>query len=232
MQKSSRIIDRSQNGNTLLIMAVVFGIVGLLLFFQSQSGKDSAAQKERDLIAASQIVQFPSVVQDTIETMMQNGASPAELNFTNEPNNEDKNEVFGLAGGKLEFRAPPPPLHLETEWAFKTLSDKERGYFVKNVGINDAVSGREILAYLNDIPLNVCEMLRKGLDQDPTPTVEAARVDFKLNDGVGDNVEAGDNAATFDSMPGALFSCVQNGKGQYVYYHVLTTQLNWNEGQE
>ena len=232
MQKNKITEDQSQRGNTFMIVVLVIAILGLFMFNQSKPNKESAAQKDRDLVSASQVIQFPAAVQDTIEQMMENGVSPMALNFTDEPTNEDKTEVFGLAGGKLEFRDPPRPMRPEEKWKFKALNDEERGYFVKDVGTNDAVSGREILAYLEDVPLGVCEMLRRGLEQEAIPTEEKVRVDFKLNDGAGDKTEAGENAVTFDSMPGALFSCVENGRDQYVYYHVLTTQLNWNEEQE
>lgn len=218
--------DLSQRGNSILLVGLAVGLLGVI-FFVAFGGEEGIAQKERHLIAASQIVQYPAAIDRVIDNMLENGAILSDLDFSEEVDAENINAVFGPAGGGLEYFEITPYLEKNTYWKFKTLADETQGYFVMDIGRNDSGIGRDVIAYLDGIPLNVCTVLRKGLGQEAEPTVEETRLDFSLNEGAGGADAAGDNEFTFTSMPGAPYSCVKNGKNKgasYTYYHVVHAQ--------
>jgi hypothetical protein len=110
-----------------------------------------------------------------------------------------------------------------------------RGWFVAGAG-SDGARGKDVFAYLDNLDLEVCEQILRGLGLAPIPLVEPEKIDFSgLYEGTplqtggaapGDSLGRAGGAYSFNAWHRAdapqPYACVQNGAdGSYVYYHVL-----------
>jgi len=200
------------------------------------------------MLAASQITQYPAALDTTITRMIITGTDSTKIHFghTSHPNQAsltDEGNVFHAAGGSATRAAPPANIGVargtypnigelaNNVWGYKDLSDSTNGFYVYDVGSNAAISGREALAFLNNISAGVCEQINKGLNlaHNPIPN-QNTQVNYTSNSGMGGTGPAtsGGSANTFGALPGEPFGCIQMGTdastATYDYYHVLIEQ--------
>ena len=112
-------------------------------------------------------------------------------------------------------------------WSFEGIhKNGNEGVYIKDLGSNADVAGRDVVAHLWDVRLSVCQQINKGLGLTETPA---------------DNANyTGRRTTTYDlnqnviyALPGEAFGCVDNGDGLadsgpgneiYMYYHSLYEQ--------
>ena len=96
------------------------------------------------------------------------------------------------------------------------------GFYIKDVGTNTDVTGRDSFAFLRDITKSVCEQINKGLGIAVMPVSKAVDYDVGSSAGTGEaTYDAGNN--TYDDGTGA-FACVNMAVSYYHYYHALIEQ--------
>lgn len=235
-----------ERGNALFLILIAVALFAALSYAVTQSGRGSGTvDKETALIAAAQTTQYPAALRSTITRMVITGTATTAIDFTT---GNGTAKVFGSSGGNAVFQTPPNNIGTASgegqamggtltasTWGFKDVSHANRGYFVLGVGTDAGVGGREILAYLHDITLAVCEQINKGLGLTTTPETQSTAVDLTLNSGKGADATAADasaaaagtgttNVYAASNSSGRAFACIRNGATLYDYYHALVEQ--------
>jgi hypothetical protein len=107
-------------------------------------------------------------------------------------------------------------------------TDAALGYWVQDVGTNAEPGGRDVLAYLSDISLSVCNQINKGLGLGSTPAQIGGGINWGLNGGLGESLIGNGDGNNLDAYPGQAFACANHnptpGFFFYDYYHVLVEQ--------
>lgn len=224
-QTNKRPENRNESGNALFLILIAVALFAALSYAVTQSGRGGGTiDKEQGLISASQITQFPAAVRTGVTRMVITGTQVTALRFdTSSPAGSD--EVFASEGGGVILQDPPANIGSATAWGFKDASDATLGYYVRGVGTDVSVSGREIIAYLDGVSVGVCQQINKGLGLATTPADESAvgAVDFTSGGGLGIATYANGATNVFDANVAEPFSCVDNGANN-VYYHALVEQ--------
>jgi len=239
--------NNSEKGNALFLILIAVALFAALSYAVTQSGRSSGSiDRETAMIAASQITQYPATLDTSITRMIITGTTAGEVHFGHTTSHSDaadtltdEGNVFNVDGGAATRSAPPSGIgNAEGDWpvqgtlskgtwGFKDVTDSVNGYYIYDVGSNDAVTGREAVAYLHQIAIGVCEQINKGLNlaYDPIPFQDSA-VDYTVGQGVGDAGPASDGGSsnTFGAMKGEPFGCIRNGDIDYDYYHALIEQ--------
>lgn len=216
-----------ERGNALFLILIAVALFAALSYAITQSGRGSGTvDKEQAILSASQITQFPAAVRTGVTRMVVSGSALNVIAFdTSSP--AGANEVFAPDGGAVVFQAPPPNIGLATAWEFRDILHATNGYYIKDVGLNTNVTGREVISYLNGVALGVCQHINKGLGLTAGPSDEegggASAVDFTLNTNTGNATYGATAANVFKSAAGEPFACVDNGTNN-VYYHALVEQ--------
>lgn len=228
----------SEKGNALLLVMVAVIFFGALSYMVINSGSGGTFAQEKDLMSAAQITQYPAALRTTVRRMITQGVVPADITF--DLSDATPNGIFSQIGGGAFIEDPPAGIGKDTIWRFKATPagpDGIRGWFVAGVG-SDAPRGKDIFAYLDNLNLQVCEQILRGLGLDPTPLEEPVAIDFSgADEGTArqqGGAAAGQNLAhaTAHSFKAwhqqdnpQPYACVRNGPdGGYVYYHVLVDQ--------
>jgi len=209
-------------GHMSFMLLAGLGILAFLAYGILQSGRDgSKAENERNLITASQLIQYGVAVEKGVEKLRSAGVALSQINFEAEPDDDDAKALFASAGGDVLHEDPPWHAGGDILWRFLDVSDARDGFLISGLGSDAAVRGREVVMYLDGLSPDVCKLMRKGWGLDETIPVQDVKVDF---DHRAAN-HAGANATTFHVMPGRGFSCFRNGRnGSYVYYHAVAVQ--------
>ncbi len=220
MKKQTQII-KDQRGNALFLILIAVALFAALSYAVTQSGRGGGSiAREQALIAASQITQYPATMRTAITRMMITGSTASDVAFdTSSPSGAD--EVFATDGGGVVEQTPPSSSGA-TAWGYKDLNHASNGYYIDGVGTDTDVSGRDAIAYLDDVTLAVCNAVNTGLGIS-TLGVNTAAVDYTTNTNTGAATKTTTN--DFDGSSGEAFACVQNAAGgNYVYYHALIEQ--------
>ncbi len=190
---------------------------------------DLMVDKQTWSVVASKVTQHPANIRTQIGRMVLEGMSPNSIVFTGRTA-EFNSKVFETDGGEAVDAAVPggcdeakggPDGTVRGVWGYKDITDPALGYYIKDVGTNTNVSGREAFAYLHGIPLAVCEQINKGFGLSGIEG-QSDKIDYALNGGKGDSTyDPTDNV--FTAYPAHAFACFENpgGSGTYDYYHAL-----------
>ncbi len=220
----------AQKGNALFLILIAVALFAALSYAITQSGRGGGnISKEQATISAAQVTEFAAVVRNAVTRMLISGTQVNTIDYDTSASGDGA--VFAADGGGVTYQSPPNNIGnayggadgtVANTWGFKDLKDAAKGYYMKNVGTNNDVTGREALAYLNDISESVCGQINKGLGLDGIG--QSAAVDFADGGGLGEaTLTAGKNYV--DGNGGAPFICMINGNaGAYVYYHALIEQ--------
>lgn len=236
-------INVSERGNALFLILIAVALFAALSYAVTQSGRGSGTiDRETSMIAAGQITQYPASLRTAVTRMVITGISASYVDFTT---GTGAAKVFDSQGGGAVFQVPPAGIggsvatgasgegqamlgaQTINTWGYKDILNATLGYYVFGVGTDTAVSGREMLAYLRDLSLPVCQQILKGLSDASytTPVTQATAVVYSTASGdgaIGPGVTLG-NANTFGAYPGKAFACFKNGT-VYDYYHALYEQ--------
>ena len=207
-----------QRGNAVFLVMIAIALFAMLAYsFTISDRQKGTIDKENAALAATEIISFFPGIKTAILRMLSRGILPAEINFNTTVSGE--NVVFAANGGNVFYRPLPPNIGNATDWGFRDLTDPTNGFYVKDVGSNTNVSGREAFGGVADISLAVCQQINKALSLPMTPAINSATTGVATIYAVGTNV--------LDAYPGKLSACLQSSiasGGVYLYYHVLIAQ--------
>ena len=125
----------------------------------------------------------------------------------------------------------PPVNSGATAWTYVDATDANNGFYVKDVGTNTDVSGREVMTVLEGVTLGVCQAINKGLGQASpyTPAAVTTVMDYTTTKGTYDT--AVDNTlngnglgSAASNIDGKGYSCYANANtsvAPFHYYHTL-----------
>jgi hypothetical protein len=209
-------IEYSQNrrhefGNALFLILIAVTLFAALSYAVTRSNRGGGSvSEEANLIASSQITQYPAGVRTGITRMLIRGSSvsgiqfdiPGESGYTS--NVED--QVFHPEGGGVVNQSPDAEALTTSSgsWEFNT------DFTVSNIGTSDP----EMVAVLGNIKDGICENINQQLTGDDTiPSVTDAISDL----------ESGTVSLSGAGIDGQPFLCVEASDGN-AYYHVLLEQ--------
>lgn len=216
---------QKEKGHALWLILIAVTLFGAISYVVSHSD-ERAAEEEKLMMAAAQVTQFPAAIRTALARLVAAGVALEDVDF-NEMGTTPQS-VFFSGGGGVAYQKPPYLVGSQNEWRFKTKSRDGKGWFIAGIG-SDGAAGKDIFAYMVDVPVILCHELNTSIGLPAQPRVEPAEVNLAVP---GDaDAKAGHNAWTFsahaqekktETPPAA---CVRNGvEGPLVYYHVLVAQ--------
>lgn len=216
----------SDSGNALFLILIAVALFAALSYAITQSGRGSGTvNRETSMILAGQVVQYVAGLRTAATRMVitgtpTSGTTGVDLNSTT----GQTNQLFDQAGGGAT-KTPPPPaaVNAGVNWMFIDATDPTNGFYVKDVGTDTSVSGREALALLEGVTLPVCQQILKGLGLAAFTAPATSAVGMWGPTAATYNVAVG-NTLSGVGIDGNAFLCFQNGVGLYDYYHVLLEQ--------
>ena len=225
-----------QSGNALFLILIAVALFAALSYAITQSGRGGGnISREKAAIAASQITQFAAGVHTAVQRMIISGTAthslcydaPYETEHGSGCHGSVDTQVFAADGGVvIQECATDEQIDTSytsgaaTWWKFRGITSTDGGYYIKDVGTNTDVSGRDAFAFLPSVRLAVCQQINKGLGLDPTP------VDSTTFDADGSRTTYDTNLNVITAYPGEPFACIgENANGYpYSYYHALIEQ--------
>lgn len=207
-----------QRGQAMFLVLIAVALFAALAYVVTQASPGGRAAT--GLRTVARVAAYPAAIQSAVKRMLASDVTVPELDFRLDA--EGKAAVFSPSFG-LAYRSPEPALGSGIEWNFKGISLEGRGFFIMGIG-TDAPKGKDVIAYLDDVPRNACEEINEvlGLPRQPLPEIPPVILEGK---GGGAKDSAGKNPYSFHAY-GAVpkqGACVQNGD-KYVYYHVIVAQ--------
>ena len=233
-----------ERGNVLFLILIAVALFAALSYAVTQSSRSGGgdANSETNLINSATLTQYPAGVRTAIIRMMiSNNVDVADLSF-NVPSdfgNLTPNEAHGVfhpsGGGATYTQGPAEVMAGGTTpgtWHFN--SENEINQVGTTAGGDAGTANTaDVIAFLPDISLSVCNRVNGELGLPATPPIDTGIIFTTDMIAVG-GVEAGVGAAgagptlgeattaTSSGLDGRPFGCFQNGAGGiYVYYHVL-----------
>lgn len=227
----------SERGNVLFLILIAVALFAALSYAVTQSTRSGGgdASRETTLVNAASITQYPASVKTAITRMIvSNSTDPADLLF--DPPADFATElttdalrargVFypSLGGGATYTEAPASVMdtNLPGVWVFNAENE------IQDIGLTiggdapDSTSA-DIIAFLPDVKLTVCESIHAKLGIATTPPALTGVIDYATsmdNDNPGYVTGAAGGTITAASLDGQPQGCFNDG-GTYVYYHVL-----------
>lgn len=211
-------------GNSHMGMLFLAGLalLAFLSFTVFNAGRDGEArQNERDLMIASQLVQYGVAAAKRVAQLQADGVALSDINFDPAAAEDDETALYAPAGGGMIYEEPLGTGKYTMAWKVLDISAPRDGFMVSGLGSDAAVRGRDVVLYFEGLDPEICSQMRKGWGLDPKVPMQEVKLDF----GHRAALRAGANATTFYATPGRVFSCFRNGrKGHYIYYHAIAIQ--------
>ncbi len=224
----------NNRGNALFLILIAVALFAALSYAITQSGRGGGnISKEQAVIAASQVTQFAASIRTVIQRMVLTGTPVQSICYNAGSAGSylcaapKAYRVFDPEGGGATIQCPTesqvdtnvyPAMH----WRFRGILSADKGYYIKDIGTNTDVTGRDGFAQLIAVRLAVCQQINKGLGLDQTP---ATGSNF-LYDGQSSETTYNVGVNVLDSNAGEPFACFdteQNNMG-YMYYHATIEQ--------
>ncbi len=223
----------AQKGNALFLILIAVALFAALSYAITQSGRGGGnISKEKAAIAASQITQFAAGVHTAVQRMVISGVAVNEICYDNTADHPGSrcsapvaNRVFDADGGGVIYECATDEQvtdtsNKQTQWKFRGIYHSHNGgVYVKNIGTNTDISGRDAVAILPSIHLAVCQQINKGLGLAADPT-DSTNFSFGNSSSVFTYDESRN---VIYSNPGEAFGCVETFDGNS-YYHTLIEQ--------
>lgn len=213
-----KVYRRAQEaGNALFLILIAVTLFAALSYAVTQSNRSSgqSASEEANLIASSQVTQYPSGIRTGITRMLIKGTGVSELTF-NAPGSYGGDatvEVFHPSGGGVVFQSASPDVVADPAtdvWVFRD-----------DVAITDmATTSDDVVAMLPGLRLGVCQSINEQVTGSTAVPVLTG-TEANLLAGTVDIDDGNTSSGTVDGRP---FLCVETSDGEYVYYHVLVEQ--------
>lgn len=222
----TQLFVKKEEGNALFLILIAVTLFAALSYAVTQSGRGggSGATDDSNLIISSQVTQYPAALRSGVDRLLIRGWGPSELLFVTDTADGDySNEVNlfnpnGLAG---VIPQDPPPNAIKTPGTTVWFYNTDLG--LPNIG--DNTTG-DIVAVLTDLKQNVCSTVNDQIvgrnffsTSDNIPELSSTVADWEA--AIASTVIVSAVAADTTKIEGKAFLCVENGDGDYVYYHAL-----------
>lgn len=247
MKKFKKAIRKGERGNVLFLILIAVALFAALSYAVTQSTRSGGgdAGKETSKISSAQLTQYPAGIRTSLVRMIIGGQNVDKLEFNPPADFANCTEypvgqtpkayprcVFYPLGGGATYVTPSEDLVAgSTTWRFN--AENEINLVGTSTGDDTStVNTADLIAFLPDITLSVCESINDELGITGIPTESGilfTSTEEMVNpDGATDTditgtgatigSPTGTNVAELDGQP---FGCFQQPAGTYVYYHVL-----------
>ena len=223
---SLKTLAKKEEGNALFLILIAVTLFAALSYAVTQSGRGSGtgATDDSNLIISSQVTQYPASLRSGVDRLLIRGWGASEILFitdTADGNYGDDVNLFNPNGLSGVIPQDPPQnavIDVDTaEWVYN------KDVALPEIGV-DATA--DIVAILDGLKQNVCSMINEqivGRDYfstpDNVPELSGTVADWEATIAAGTITSSVAGDAT--KMEGKAFLCVENGDGNYVYYHAL-----------
>lgn len=223
----------SESGNILLYILIAVALLAALSYAVSRSSSGSSNQlnKERAQMAATEILEYATVLGNAASQLRLRGCKPAELSFegagaayVNAATPGDNTcKVFHASGGGVKL-LPPPVAALvasNTVWAFS--ADME----VAGIGSTCGTEGcTDLVAYIPGVKDSVCDAVNDlSSIEDPTTRPSQNDASYGPFSGAYTYVDTlGDQSGTA-KLSGKAAGCFQSvADNNFIVYKVLLSR--------
>ena len=235
----------SERGNVLFLILIAVALFAALSYAVTQSTRSGggSADREQALLSGASMTQYPAALRTSLIRMILGGITPAQLEF-NPPSDfgaltDTTQGVFHPDGGGAVYQRGSADLmagNVQGTWFFNA------EYIVPDIGINTAVTGNDVIAFLPNVSQSVCESINAELAIDTTDcilatsssvptlltasaTADVTAIDmrngytFPATPETLEGNDSGGTCAAFAGQPAGCFFDVDDS--QYVFYSVL-----------
>jgi len=162
-------LTSNQSGNVLFLILIAVALFAALSYAVTQSTRSGggSADRETSLLNSAALTQYPASLRTSLIRMILNGVAPLDLEF-NRPddfaaltvNNGLRTQgVFHPEGGGAVYQnAPNEVLAGGTGEYFYNAE-----FFIPQIGVDTAVTGNDIIAFLPGISAAVCESINERI---------------------------------------------------------------------
>ena len=169
---------RNDSGNVLFLILIGVALFAALQYAMSRGSQvNMTGDKERNSLAADQIIRYGMELQQAVEMIMANGYSENELSFEHvdlnagyaNSNAADATEIFSIAGGGATYQSPKTSWQTSAaEWFFTGQSCVPQLGDYDDDCVNNG--NPELVAFLPNVTQGICAMInRKSGIGDVTP---------------------------------------------------------------
>ncbi len=236
-----RYSEKSQDGNVLFLILIAVALFAALSYVVVQSSRSGSGttSREKNLLTASGVTQYPTALRTAAMRMNLAGVSPDEMKF-------DLPGTAGFTAASVSTLV----FHPQGGGALNKTQSRETGitltwyynanYYVPGVGLDPSTNsdGNDLIAFLPGVSNEVCQQINEGLkvDLSTCSTVSnsipvAAAMNYTgLAESLDSthsypttagNVVQCDGGTAFDHQAAA---CFQDGSGTNYFYAVLLEQ--------
>lgn len=223
----------SESGNILLYILIAVALLAALSYAISKSNTGSTTQlnSERSKLAATEILEYASILGNAASQLRLRGCKLTEISFVgatgtytnaNAPT-DNTCHVFHASGGGINIQAPPAAALVTstTPWTFS--ADME----VSGVGTTCTADGcADLVAYIPGVKDSVCDAINESAGID-SPTTRPVQTDasFGTFQGAYTYVDTlGDQAGT-TKLASKNAGCFQStADGVFIAYKVLLSR--------
>ena len=228
----------SQKGSALFYILIAVALLAALCYAVAQSGRGSVTQinDERAKLIADDVMQYADAFSNAVAQIRLRGVKDADLCFddagwggANYPNascSDEANKIFGLKGGGISWRKPPPEALDSTatsDFVWHILGDNE----VQGVGTtcgNAACS--DLIFEVDGLSLAVCKKINEELhvtDEGVAPPFDTVMGVNRFNGTYTYDQTIGDENAALDGKTAACFEKTAS-PSLYAFYKVLVAR--------
>lgn len=223
----------SESGNILLYILIAVALLAALSYAVSRSSSSGTGQlnAERSRLAASEILEYATVLGNATSQLKLRGCKPTEISFegasgtyTNAASPTDNTcRIFHPSGGGVTALAPPEAALVSslTSWAFS--ADME----LNQAGTTCAADGcTDLIAYIPGVKDSVCDAINDASAiTDPTTRPSQNDASFGPFQGTYTYVDTiGDQAGTA-KLSGKMAGCFESvADNAFIVYKVLLTR--------
>ncbi len=227
-ERPTRRARSGESGNVLFFILLGVVLIGLVTAaVRSGGGEGENIDREQAIIAASQIRQYASEIEQGVISILQSGVSESDIRFAHPDapsdygavTNTPARQVFDRKGGGVEYRKAPTGANDGSAWEFYGRTS------LPQVGSS---SRGDLIAVLPAVAAPVCKRLNimNGYDaatqpDDPGTCLNAGAAS-RFRDGslYEDSTPNTADDTTFSVKP-AMEACVRCADGKFYFYHVL-----------
>lgn len=160
---------RNDSGNVLFLILIGVALFAALQYAMSRGSQvNMTGDRERNSLAADQIIRYGMELQQAVELIMANGHSENQLSFEHpdlnagyvNANATDETKIFHIAGGGATYQPPKTAWQTTpTDWFFSGQT------CIPQVGDYDMdcqANGRsELIAFLPNVTQGICNMINR-----------------------------------------------------------------------
>lgn len=163
---------RSERGNVLFLILIAVALFAALSYVVTQSTRSGggSTEREKNILSSAQMTQYPTALRTAIIRMVLGGVGVESIYF-NPPSNftavsTTRWLVFHPQGGGATYQEAPSDLSVLGNTALNWTFNAQ--VFVPGIGIDDAGSGNDLIAFLPGVSDGVCRQVNEELGIDVT----------------------------------------------------------------